>query len=244
VERIGTVIGLRRYPVKSMAGEDLAEARVTFAGIMGDRVYAFIDRQNKSDFPWWTGRQAHEMIRFEPRFTNGLPSSEEFPVPEQFTLEVRGSDGQTFRIGDEGFTRHLERQFHRSLRLRFSERSMVDSRPVSILGLSTIRALSDESGLELDCRRFRENLYVEWNDSRPFFEDGLLGKQLQIGETVMLEVVKRNQRCVMITLDPDTAEVRPEILELVSRRHQCLVGVYAAVLREGIVRTRDPICAV
>jgi uncharacterized protein YcbX len=243
VERIGTVIGLRRYPVKSMAGEDLAEARVTFAGIMGDRVYAFIDRQNKSDFPWWTGRQAHEMILFEPRFTSGLPSSEEFPAPEQFVVEVRGFDAQTFRIGDEGFTRHLEGKFGRSLQLRFSERSMVDSRPVSILGLSTIQALSDESGLELDRRRFRENLYVEWNDSRPFFEDGLLGKQLQIGETVMLEVVKRNQRCVMITLDPDTAEARPEILELVSRRHQCLVGVYAAVLREGIVRTRDPICA-
>ncbi|HXW54179.1 MAG TPA: MOSC domain-containing protein [Candidatus Cybelea sp.] len=244
MEQIGTVIALRRYPVKSMAGEDLDEARITFAGIMGDRVYAFVDPQNKTDFPWWTGRQAHEMIRFEPHFTHGLPSKEEFPDRDQFSVDVRGFDGQTFRMGEEGFTRHLEEKFGRSLRLRFSERNMTDSRPVSLLGLSTIRALSDELGFELDRRRFRENLYVEWNDPRPFFEDGLLGRRLQIGETVMLEVVKRDQRCVIITLDPDTAQARPEILGLVARRHEGSVGVYATVLREGIVRTRDPICTV
>jgi uncharacterized protein len=244
VEQIGTVMGLRRYPVKSMAGEDLAEARITFAGIMGDRVYAFVDAENKSPLPWLTGRQAHEMILFEPRFTNGLASSHEFPRKEQFTLEVSSPDGQTFRIEDERFTRHLERKFGRSLRLRFSERSMTDSRPVSILGLSTIRALSEKTGAELDRRRFRENFYVGWNDSRPFFEDGLLGKELQIGETVMLQVVKKNRRCVMITLDPDTAKPRPQVLEVVSRGHGGSIGVYGVVLREGIVRAHDPIYAI
>ena len=54
MERLGTLVELWRYPVKSMAGEELAEVRVTFAGITGDRVYAFVDNNNKSDFPWMT----------------------------------------------------------------------------------------------------------------------------------------------------------------------------------------------
>jgi len=38
VERIGTVRMLRRHPVKGMGGEILDEARVTFVGLVGDRV--------------------------------------------------------------------------------------------------------------------------------------------------------------------------------------------------------------
>ena len=47
MERLGTLERLRRYPVKSMAGEDMQEARVTYAGLLGDRVYAFVDNGNR-----------------------------------------------------------------------------------------------------------------------------------------------------------------------------------------------------
>jgi uncharacterized protein YcbX len=241
--QIGTIAALRRYPVKSMAGEDLTEARVTFAGIMGDRVYAFVDTENKSDFPWLTGRQAHELILFQPRFTDGLSINDEFPRNEQFTLEVCDPLGKKFRIGDD-FTRYLEERFGRPLRLRFSERSMTDSRPLSILGLSTIRSLSSETGITLDGRRFRENLYADWADARPFFEDSLVGKELQIGQTVLLQVVKKNRRCVMITLDPETAKSSPNVLDRVMLDHVGCVGVYGAVLREGVIRANDPIFAI
>lgn len=244
MKQIGKLEALRRYPVKSMAGEDLTEARVTFSGIVGDRVYAFIDTQNKSDFPWMTGRQGHEMILFRPRWLDGLQASDEFPSAEQYAIEVTTPEGEKFRMGDERFTRHIEKRFGYSVRLRFSERGMMDSRPVSILGLSTLRAISEESGIELDPRRFRENFYVGWQDPRPFFEDELIGSQLRIGEKVTLQVVKKNERCVIITLDPDTAKPSPQILERVSRAHEGCTGVYGAVLREGIVRVNDPIYAI
>jgi uncharacterized protein YcbX len=235
---------LRRYPVKSMAGEDLAEARVTFAGIAGDRVYAFIDTQNRSDFPWMTARQAHPMILFRPRFLDAPGTEDAIPCPDRYATEVTTPEGETFRMGEAAFTEYLEKRFGRSLRLRFSERCMTDARPVSILGLSTIQALSGETGIALDRRRFRENFYVEWEDTSPFFEDQLIGRELQIGETVMLQVVKKDGRCVIITLDPDTAVSSPQVLERVSRGHDGCTGVYAAVLREGIVRVNDPIYAV
>ncbi len=244
MERLGTLKLLRRYPVKSMAGEDVREARVTFSGLMGDRVYAFVDTNNKSDSPWMTARQGHDLILFRPRWVEALRTDEGNPYAEQYAIEVRTPEGEQFRIGDEAFTEYLEQRFGRSLRLRFSERSMLDSRPVSILGLSTLQALSQEVGIELDPRRFRENFYVEWDEKRSLFEDGLVGKVLQIGETVTTHVVKKNKRCVIITLDPDSSKASPQVLERVARGYDGCVGVYGAVLREGIVRVNDPIFAV
>jgi uncharacterized protein YcbX len=244
VERIGTLTALRRYPVKSMAGEDLVEARVTFAGIAGDRVYAFIDTQNRSDFPWMTARQAHPMILFRPRFLDAPAAADDIPSADRYATEVTTPEGERFRMGDAEFTQYLEKRFGHPLRLRFSERSMTDARPVSILGLSTLQALSGETGIALDRRRFRENFYVEWDDARPFFEDQLVGRELQIGETVMLQVVKKDGRCVIITLDPHTAASSPQVFERVSRGHDGCTGVYGAVLREGIVRVDDPIYAI
>jgi MOSC domain-containing protein len=241
VQQIGTLARLRRYPVKSMSGEDLTGARVTYAGIMGDRVWAFIDAENKSDFPWMTGRQGHELILFRPRFIEVLATDGAIPGEERYAVEAMAPDGQKFRLGDKSLTRHLEKRFGRPLGLRFSERSMTDARPVSILGLSTIRALSDETGIELDQRRFRENFYVDWQEPRPFFEEELVGRELQIGETVQVQVVKKNARCVMIGLDPDTAKASPEVFAHVSRKYGGCTGVYGAVLREGIVRAADPV---
>jgi hypothetical protein len=53
--------------------------------------------------------------------------------------------------------------------------------------------------------------------------------------------VKKDWRCVMINLDPDTAEASPVVLEKVARQHEGCLGVYGAVLREGVVRANDPL---
>jgi hypothetical protein len=42
---LGTVAVLRRYPVKSMLGEDLPAGEVTTAGLAGDRVLGLVHRQ-------------------------------------------------------------------------------------------------------------------------------------------------------------------------------------------------------
>lgn len=240
-EQIGTLKRLRRYPVKSMAGEDLREVRVTYAGLSGDRVYAFIDSEGPAGFPWMTGRQGHDLILFRPRFLNAPPIEDGIPDADRFATEVTTPEDEKFRMGDPHFTEYLGKRFKRSLRLRFSERSMTDARPVSIIGPNTIRALSDEANLDLDARRFRANFYAEWENDAPFFEDTLVGRELQIGEFVALQVVKKDQRCVMVTLDPETAVSAPQVLERVARGHDGCAGVYAAVLREGIVKVEDPI---
>jgi uncharacterized protein YcbX len=41
MHQVGTLETIYRYPVKSMAGEELMQAFVGYGGIMGDRVFAF-----------------------------------------------------------------------------------------------------------------------------------------------------------------------------------------------------------
>jgi uncharacterized protein YcbX len=43
---LGSVAGLRRYPVKSMLGEQLTEAEVTERGLAGDRAYALVNHSD------------------------------------------------------------------------------------------------------------------------------------------------------------------------------------------------------
>src|SRR5215471_17430627 len=42
-EAVGSVAALWRFPVKSMRGEQVAEAELTRRGLVGDRAYALID---------------------------------------------------------------------------------------------------------------------------------------------------------------------------------------------------------
>src|SRR6202161_3834211 len=66
---VGRFVALRRYPVKSMAAEELDEVEVSWHGLAGDRRWAFIrDGQVRSGFPWLTIRQYPEMARYRPRF--------------------------------------------------------------------------------------------------------------------------------------------------------------------------------
>lgn len=241
--KLGTVETLRRYPFKGMAGEELREVFVTYAGIAGDRAYAFIDPTNPANFPWMTGRLRREMILFRPRFLAPPDPAEEHPALSHFRAEVTTPEGQTLSVDDSAFTPFFEERFGRKLELRFSERAMHDACPLSLLGLDSLQSLSKETGMELDHRRFRANFYVRWDNGEPFYENELMGAKLRIGEKLTVMVVKKDSRCVIITLDPSTAEASPEVFEAVVKNHAGCLGVYASVLREGIVRAGDAVCA-
>lgn len=239
--KLGTLRLLRRYPFKSMAGEDLNEVFVTFAGLVGDRAYAFVDRNKHSNFPWMTARERHEMLLFHPRFLKAPDAAVEHPSPSAFKAEVLTPEGEKLSLPDPSFTQYFEKRFGRPLELRFSERAMQDACPVSLLGLPTVKSLSEEAGLPLEPTRFRANFYIDWESNRPYYEDQLVGSSLRIGEKFTFTVVQNNMRCAIITLDPATAQASPEVGKIVARNHGNCFGVYGSVLREGIVRHGDPV---
>jgi uncharacterized protein len=66
---VGHVAALWRYPVKSMAAEELDDAEVSWHGLAGDRRWAFIrDGQVSSGSPWLTMRERPELAHYRPRF--------------------------------------------------------------------------------------------------------------------------------------------------------------------------------
>src|SRR6202011_2053363 len=65
---VGTVESLWRYPVKSMRGEELDEMFAGFSGVYGDRLFAFRSSASPAGFPYLTGREQCEMLRYRPRF--------------------------------------------------------------------------------------------------------------------------------------------------------------------------------
>jgi len=107
--------------------------------------------------------------------------------------------------------------------------------------VQSARKLGEETGTNVDKRRFRANVYLDLNFSWGFVEDAFVGKTLRIGSKVVVSVVERDPRCMMITLDPDTAEKSPAILKAVAQAHEGMAGVYGAVLAEGMIHKGDSV---
>lgn len=261
MEQIGTIETVCRYPVKSMAGEDLTVAFAGFAGLMGDRTWAFIrsDAPNKG-FPWHTAREQERLVLYQAHycqsattfhpvdvassFALGPGVSPVFPEREAFAVEVTTPEGKMLLVDAVELAAELGQQVGAAVTVRFSERNHFDCRPVSLLGNASVRALGEEMDKPIDRRRFRANFYADWHDNQPFREDALVGRTLQVGERLRLVILERDQRCKMITIDPDTGETDASILRHVAHVHDGKAGIYAAVLVEGVVRKGDPILLV
>jgi hypothetical protein len=110
---------------------------------------------------------------------------------------------------------------------------------LSIFGVQSARKLSEETGISVDKRRFRANIYLDLAEG--FAEDEFVGRSIRIGPKVIVAVLERDPRCMMITLDPDTGEKEPVLLKKVAQSHSGMAGVYGAVLMEGMVHKGDSV---
>ena len=256
---IGTVDSLWRYPVKSMMGEELSEGFVSFAGLMGDRLYSFVRAGGNPGFPWHTAREQESLLLYKPRYKNRVATLKPrdleaaqnmapginplYPDSEQFSVDVETPDGKTYSLEDKAFLEHLKGlTSDQTLKLHFTQRSQFDCRPLSLFSTQLANLLTEELGTEIDKRRFRANFYVTWNDDKSkLYEKELVGQRLKIGEMLEVNILERDPRCKMITLDPDTAAANPEIIKHVSHAHEGFAGVYGAVLVEGVVKAGDQI---
>ena len=256
---IGQVESVWRYPVKSMRGEELPEIFVGYSGVYGDRLFAFKSSAAPVGFPYLTGREAHEMLLYRPRFRypekaakpDKLAETEDIspllnPVaadPADLALDIETPNGELLAIDDPALLRHLAAAANNghSLTLIRSERAMTDCRPVSLFSLQTAQQLGGEVGVTLDKRRFRANVYLDLGTAPGFAENAFVGQKVRIGPKAVVCVLERDPRCQMITLDPDTANPNPEVLRTVARGHDGTAGVYGAVLAEGLIRSGDAV---
>ena len=254
---IGKVESLWRYPVKSMRGEELDEMFAGYAGVYGDRVFAFTSSLSPKGFPFFTGRDQRQMIRYHARFRNPEKAARPINLAEaessganpisanasELMIEVETPDGKTIAIDDPALIDNLRANIDgkHELKLLRSDKAMTDCRPLSIFALQSAKKLGEETGVKVDKRRFRANVYLDLTSSDGFVENQFVGKTLRIGSKVVVSVLERDPRCMMITLDPDTAEKTPAILKQVAQAHEGMAGVYGAVLMEGMIRKGDSV---
>jgi uncharacterized protein YcbX len=226
----GRVLGLWRYPVKSMAGEALAEAEVSWHGLAGDRRWSFVrDGVVQSGFPWLTLRERGDLAHYHPTFAD--PSR-----PDKSPVLVHTPSGKSLDVADPA----LAAELGAGVRVIKQDRGIFDTFPLSLISVQTIERLSEVVGMGLDVRRFRPNLLVETADGAPFGEDRWVGSVLRIG-TLRLRVDKRDGRCVVITMDPETAERAPEVLRAVARDREGCLGVYGTTVEPGRIAVGDPV---
>jgi uncharacterized protein YcbX len=259
VSLIGKIESLWRYPVKSMRGEEMDALFAGYAGIYGDRLFAFESSANPEGFPFFTGRDQRQMIRYRARFRNPEKAARPVNLSEaeklgsgvnpisadvsELMVDVETPDGKTFAIDDPALIDNLRSntEGNHELTLLRSDKAITDCRPLSIFAVQTAKKLSEETGVPIDKRRFRANVYVDLTSGQGFAENEFVGRSLRIGSKVTVAVLQRDARCMMITLDPDTAEKTPAILKAVAQAHEGMAGVYGAVLVEGMIRKGDAV---
>ena len=215
-----------------MAGIPVEQAELTLQGVRDDRRFAFVQRQSRSAFPWLTAREHAELVRYRPRWSIS---------DGRRVLEVLTPSGHVMPVMSDELRAELEEAAGRPLFLLQDHRGSQDVAQVSLISLATIDRVAALSGTEPQPARFRANLYLVTPDGAPFAEDAWVGRVLRVGEQVRIAITEPDDRCAMITVDPDTAETNPAVLRAVATEHGNKAGIYGVVLTPGAVRPGDPI---
>lgn len=227
---VARVVELWRYPVKSMAGEPLAGVEVSWNGLVGDRRWAFVrEGQERNGFPWLTIRERAELWRYRPSFV-------EPDRPDASPTVVRTPSGDEFDV----VAPKLADELAAGTRVIRQKRGIFDTMPLSLMSTQTVSGLSALVGAELSALRFRPNLVVEALDVTEFPEDAWVGSVLRIGG-LRMRVDQRDQRCVMINVDPETTSKNSDVLRAVTSERGTCLGVYGSTVEPGRVAVGDPV---
>jgi uncharacterized protein YcbX len=236
--------GIHRYPVKSLRGEALSAAVVEPWGLAGDRRWMLVDTAGDTV----TAREHPQLLLIRPeltdsglRITRGGTDPLDVATPDgsspidvtvwkgpfaaapadaaahAWFSELLGSpvrlvyqDDPQRRSPNPRFTRDTDRV------------SLADAYPILVTTESSLAALNDliAAGPQhhegpVPMTRFRPNLIV--SGSPPWAEDGW--RRLRIGNA-LFRAVKGCDRCVLTTIDPDTAAKGKEPIATLARHRK------------------------
>ncbi|MGG7661074.1 MOSC domain-containing protein [Dyadobacter sp. BHUBP1] len=221
------------YPVKSLGGIRLTKALTEERGLQYDRRWMIIDEGNV-----FITQRAHSKmalidvaledkglkiyLRTDPADSVLVPyePATAFPV----TVQVWDDTAEALTVSDEADA-WLSRQLGMKLRLvtmpdsterkadpryaRHNENvSFADGFPYLVISQASLDDLNSRLAEPIEMRRFRPNFVI--GGTEPFAEDQW--KHITIGG-LRFEVVKPCARCVLTTINPETAEKGAEPLK-------------------------------
>lgn len=221
------------YPIKSLGGISLQTSEVEMRGLKYDRRWVLADGKNK----FITQRNHPQMAFFDVAILEqGLQVTDRrdkavFIVP----FKTETADRQSINIWDDTvevvrvsaaadawFTQQLNMECHLfyqpddSIRPTESEHnitgnehvSMADGHPVLIISEESLADLNSRLEEPVEMKRFRPNIVISGGEK--YVEDSL--EKITAG-SVDLYGVKLCARCVLTTINPDTAEKGREPLK-------------------------------
>jgi uncharacterized protein YcbX len=118
--------------------------------------------------------------------------------------------------------------------------SDVAKKVLSVINLASVAELETMLGVPVNPLRFRGNVYVSgWP---AWSELDLVGREIAIGATTRLKIVKRIVRCAATNVDPDTG-IRDLNLPVTLMRNlgHADCGVYGEVITAGEIADGDEI---
>ena len=238
---MGSLVRIRRYPVKSLLGEDLGGAEVTERGIEGDRTHALIDAETgkicsaKNPRLWASllTMKGADALHFDDKELSravGRPVRLVAKPPEGATLDRARPD--------EILARGIEAEVGFDVS-RVAPGTFFDFAPLHIITSATVDHLKIK-----DIIRYRPNLVLDLD----LDETRVTGQTLQIGESLRVRVIVPTPRCAIPTLAHGDLPRDIAALRVPSQRNRlpvlnlslpACVGVYAEVLRPGRANVGD-----
>jgi uncharacterized protein YcbX len=253
-EKVAKIQSICRYPVKGLSPEPLSRAALAVGQtIAGDRLYAIENGPSGFDpaAPGYLPKTRFLMLMRNERLAYLRTRFDD--ATHTLTIE---SGGREAARGDlrtpqgraaieqffAGFCSDELRGPPTVLRAPGHSFSDVAKKVLSVINLASVAAVETAVGAPVHPLRFRGNLYVTgWPAWREF---DLVGKEIALGATARLKIVKRIVRCAATNVDPDTG-IRdlsiPDTLAQTFGHIDC--GVYGEVVAAGTVATGDAVHA-
>jgi len=201
-----------RYPVKSMAGEQLDRARIGPLGIEGDRVVHVEDARGHVI----TARTHHRLLGHHAT----LNASGEPVVGGRFWSRPEVRDDIVNIVGPGA----------RLVRNDTSDR--FDVLPLLVATDGAIEAFGH------DGRRLRPNLVIGGVEG--LAERSWPGQCLHIGD-VVIGIQDLRGRCIMTTFDPDTLKQDRQVLTDIVRKFDGTLALNCYVIQGGEIRVSDAV---
>ena len=245
---LGTVAGLRRYPVKSMLGEDVDAGEVTFTGLSGDRRLAVVSRATgkiaSAKFPrLWRDLLTMAVASADDRAADGAVR---ITLPEGKTVWSSDADVDSVLsdLLDEPVTltatpvpgAALDRAVPEAV-LRDGvdapvpaelmeiggggpPGTFVDFAPLHLLTTSTLDRIAELSPHgRADLERYRPNVLIQ-TTAAGFIENDWLERILRVGDEIVLRVIARTPRCAVPTLSHGALPRDPDALRVLARHNR------------------------
>jgi uncharacterized protein len=227
---IGHLARIDIFPVKSLDGVSVAQARVLESGALkGDRTYALFDAQNRCV----NAKRNAAIHRLRSTFSDdgGL-----------ITIAVDGHDSvATFHLQDQrpALEAWLGDYFQQPVTLQencdLGFPDDTNAAGPTVISTATLEAVAPWYGISLDDarRRFRTNLEIDGVPA--FWEDQLFGAddspvRFAIGD-VVLEGINPCQRCIVPTRDALTGTATPNFQKTFAQQRVATLPAWAPTLR-------------